>query len=176
MSHEDEPLSPELAALLAGLPLEIEPEGEVWKGVSEQIAPVPLPVFDAPPPAPASRLPWAAVALAAVAMLTLWVNRPVAERDAGPIASPTEVAVTLWQADVRSTTEDLQVVLDAQRASMDPQTLAVIEGALADIDAAIEDVEQALAADPDNDALTLALANVWQRKVHLLRSATGQAG
>ena len=147
----------DLAALLAELPREIEPEEDLWTGVREAIEPVPLPL----------RRRWATpLGLAAAVLLGVslgWSSRPVA---------PPEPLVEPWESEIRSTTQDLQAVLERRRDEMDPQAVRVIQSALADIDAAIADVERALAEDPDNDALAMALADAWQQKVHVLRNAT----
>lgn len=164
MSPEDDDLPPDLANLIAGLPRSIEPEEDLWEGIEERIAPVPLPVrrWRVGPLALA-----AAVLLGAVGAWTLRGSlqpAPTAEEEA-------TVAVARWEQDVRSTTVELQEALESRRAEMDPHALAVIDGALRDIDAAIADVRRALEDDPDNDALAMALADAWQQKVHVLRNA-----
>lgn len=166
----DDPLPPDLADLLQDLPLEIEPQRDLWEGVEAAIEPVPLPDVRRP----TRRWPWAVAAVLAATLLAY----ALVPAPSSPVVDEPTVALLQWEAEVNATTRDLQAVLDANRSTMDPEALAVIEGALADIDAAILDVQRALRTDPGNDALTAALADVWQRKVHLLRSAAelGEAG
>ncbi|MCA9566400.1 MAG: hypothetical protein KC656_01100 [Myxococcales bacterium] len=163
-TDEMDELPPDLAALIGGLPTEIEPDRDLWEGVEAAVAPVPLPLR-------AARRSWMPLALAAATLLgalAAWSMRPVAP---GDVREETTQAAVRWEDDVRATTDELEAVLERRRSELDPQALAVIERALADIDAAIADVHRALAADPGNDALAAALADVWQRKVHLLRNA-----
>ncbi|MEW5930262.1 MAG: hypothetical protein AB1941_22615, partial [Gemmatimonadota bacterium] len=68
---------------------------------------------------------------------------------------------------------DLQGVLEQGRDRLDPRTVQVLEESLGTIDAAIEDARRALAADPANERLNTYLAGTRQRKLDLLREATG---
>jgi hypothetical protein len=68
---------------------------------------------------------------------------------------------------------DLQAVLDQGRDRLDPATVRVLEESLSTIDAAIEDARRALAADPANERLNTYLAGTRQRKLELLREASG---
>lgn len=68
---------------------------------------------------------------------------------------------------------DLQSVLDQGRDRLDPTTVRVLEESLSTIDAAIEDARRALAADPANERLNTYLAGTRQRKLELLREASG---
>jgi hypothetical protein len=68
---------------------------------------------------------------------------------------------------------DLQSVLDQGRDRLDPATVRVLEESLSTIDAAIDDARRALAADPANERLNTYLAGTRQRKLELLREASG---
>lgn len=171
MSHDDDPIPADLAALLQGLPVEVEPVDDLWAGVHQEIAPVPL------RDRKRQGLPMAAFALAAAMLITAVVSVSTVSNQAVVAPEPkVEVALMAWELEVRRTTDELQAVLDARRDTIDPETLRVVEAALADIDGAIADVQRALRADPDNDVLSSTLAQVWQTKLHLLRNATEERG
>ena len=70
---------------------------------------------------------------------------------------------------------DLEQALDAGRASLDPQTVGVIERNLQEIDRAIDESRRALANDPANIYLNNHLAKSKQQKLMLLRQATALA-
>lgn len=171
MNHDDEDaIPPDLAGLIADLPREIEPERDLWEGVREEIEPRRVRAANDTP----TRLAWwgaGLAAAAAVAMVSALVTARSLEQPPRVAATEPVEAVEQWEADVRQTTDDLMAVLDARRGSLDPEAVKIIERALAEIDSAIADVHAALARDPGNDDLEAALAGVYQRKVHLLRSA-----
>lgn len=66
----------------------------------------------------------------------------------------------------------LRAQLEAQRAVLDPATVAAVERAVATIDAAITEAREALVRDPANAALADLLASNHRQKVDLLRRAT----
>lgn len=172
MNHEDDPIPADLAALLGDLPIEIEPENDLWEGIHDEIAPIPLRSTKR------RGLPVAAFALAAAVLLAAvvsWSSAPV-QPVVATTNTPVDVVLMAWELEVRRTTDELQAVLDARRETIDPETLRVVEDAIADIDSAIDDVQRALRADPNNDVLSATLAQVWQTKVHLLRNATEGEG
>jgi hypothetical protein len=67
---------------------------------------------------------------------------------------------------------DLERILDAGRATLDPATIQVLDKNLAAIDRAIDECSHALAMDPASIYLNTHLANARQRKLTLLRRAT----
>jgi hypothetical protein len=67
---------------------------------------------------------------------------------------------------------DLERILDAGRATLDPATVQVLDKNLAAIDRAIDECSHALAMDPASIYLNTHLANARQRKLTLLRRAT----
>ncbi|MEZ4316889.1 MAG: hypothetical protein R3F61_05285 [Myxococcota bacterium] len=170
-THDDDDAIPaDLAGLLADLPREIEPSEDLWEGVRREIEPVPVSLGRAPNRVhPGAWLVAGLVAAAAVAMVTVAITGRPGDRPRIAEAAPAE-AVEQWESDVRQTTDELLVMLDARRSELDPEAIRVIEAALADIDSAIADVRGALRDDPGNDVLEAALAGVYQRKVQLLRS------
>jgi anti-sigma factor RsiW len=68
--------------------------------------------------------------------------------------------------------EDLEQILDQNRARLDPATVRILEQNLESIDTAIEQSRQALERDPANTFLNNHLASARQRKLALLRRAT----
>jgi anti-sigma factor RsiW len=70
---------------------------------------------------------------------------------------------------------DLEQTLQRGRASLDPQTIAVIDRNVQAIDRAIEESRQALAQDPANIYLNNHLAEAKQQKLSLLRQAAAIA-
>ena len=68
--------------------------------------------------------------------------------------------------------KDLQQMLAAGRAQLDPATVTILESNLAAIDRAIDQSRRALDADPANIYLHSHLAEARQRKLALLRRAS----
>jgi anti-sigma factor RsiW len=68
---------------------------------------------------------------------------------------------------------DLERTLEAGRKALDPETVRVLEENIAAIDRAIDQSRRALAADPANLYLNMHLASARQRKLALLRRASG---
>jgi hypothetical protein len=66
---------------------------------------------------------------------------------------------------------ELQATFAAQRSTLAPATIAVVERSLAAIDAAIAEARTALLADPANQALAELLSSSYRHKVELLRRA-----
>jgi hypothetical protein len=70
---------------------------------------------------------------------------------------------------------DLERALTDDRTRLDPETIRVLEDNLRAIDQAIDQSRRALAADPANTYLNSHLARARQRKLALLRRASGLA-
>lgn len=87
----------------------------------------------------------------------------------GVAALPASFAATerAFLADVAA----LDALLDTQRPSLAPATIAVVERSLATIDAAIAEARAALLADPANVQLVELLAASYRQKVELMRRA-----
>ena len=69
--------------------------------------------------------------------------------------------------------DELESALKDGRTQLDSSTVRVLETNLRAIDVAIADARQALSRDPDNQYLNRYLDQTMQRKVQLLRRATG---
>jgi len=131
----------------------------------------------------------AGIALAAVSGTGVWLARGGAEPMPGaPVASapaatspvintstPLREASLRAEATYDAAINDLQAVLEAGRASLDPSTVAVLEENLAIIDTAIAEAQQAIANDPANTYLNAHLARTMQRKLDLMRRAAALA-
>ena len=94
-----------------------------------------------------------------------------------PGAAPADHALTVALPDPRydEAVADLEQTLQNGRASLDPQTVSVIERNLQAIDRAIDESRRALAQDPANIYLNNHLAEAKQQKLTLLRQATAIA-
>jgi len=68
---------------------------------------------------------------------------------------------------------ELEEALDAGRSQLDPETVKILQSNLQSIDQAIEQSRRALEADPANIYLYSHLAEARQRKLALLRRASG---
>ena len=66
---------------------------------------------------------------------------------------------------------EVEALLAAQRASLSPATIAVIDRALATIDGAIDEARAALLADPANQSIVELLETSYRQKLDLLRRA-----
>jgi len=76
------------------------------------------------------------------------------------------------QADFDRATDELGVILAAERGRLRPETVAVLERSLAVIDAAIAESRAALARDPANAELRRLFAAASRQKVELLQWVT----
>jgi anti-sigma factor RsiW len=83
------------------------------------------------------------------------------------------VSATTPSVDYAEDVAGLEQALEQNRGQLDPATVEVIERSLEAIDGAIEDARDALAADPGNPYLHRQLDNTMQKKIDVLRRATG---
>lgn len=116
------------------------------------------------PPAP----PTAAAPDAAAPRMLAATDTPTA----GPGAATTALAAARtarpsYDVSVR----ELEALLAAERATLAPETVAILERSLRTIDAAIADAQRAVASDPANPYLESHLARTRARKLALLRQA-----
>ena len=100
-------------------------------------------------------------------------------RGGGERAPQASVAAGSWASNgpYLAAITDLEQALQADRASgqLDSATVRVVQHNLAVIDMALAEARTALAADPASSYLNRHLANTMQRKLELLREATGLA-
>jgi anti-sigma factor RsiW len=126
----------------------------------------------------------ASVALIAVSSMVTWMaidGRATRSGEvvasgvpaSGPVAMVGDVpAPPAGLADELSTLED---VLAQARASLDPNTVRILERNLGVIERAIDDSARALAQDPGNEFLSAHLERVYERKLTYLREVAAWA-
>ena len=155
----------ELRALVAGaaaLPKTVEPSRDLWATIEARI--VQRATWNV------QRVWWrGALAAAAVLVIALSLYRllpPFAAsyRPAGGWAGV--------EADFDRATNELSLILAAQRGRLRPETVALVERNLGIIDAAIAESRAALARDTANAELQHLWAAAARQKVELLRWAT----
>ena len=171
-----------LLASAHALPRNEMPPAEVWQGVRARMRATPRPAKSSPSPL-ASRRWWhngwlasaaALVLIAGTATFTVLMSNGRATRaKALPVTTaPAAQALLAVDKNYVSTIRDLRATLEAQRPTLAPATIQVVERSLAVIDAAIAEARTALAADPANQALIDILASHYERQVDLLQRAT----
>jgi anti-sigma factor RsiW len=127
-----------------------------------------------------SQLAAAAIVLVALSGGLVWIVRaPATNTRETAILSPsgrraptTALPVSLADQTYDRAVADLQRALEADRARLDPNTVAIIQKNLAAIDAAIAQAQRALEADPANTYLNGHLADARRRKLALLQSVS----
>lgn len=161
------------AALPEALPA---PEG-LWTEVRETIDARRVVAFPGSRARPRSWSTRMLVAAATVLVVLSSGTTALLLRDRAPAAPPDGAALlpAAWvttETGYIESAASLQSQLDAQRAVLDPATVAAVERALATVDAAIAEARDALLRDPANAALLDLLASNHRQKVDLLRRAT----
>lgn len=190
-----------LRAQARALPREIAPPRDLWPEIAARIgarpdqasggvsseAPLRVSGLRMQPPL---RRPWrrrvglvggvlVLVALSS-AVTALWLGRagaptlaveptPRVEPDAARPAALAAFRPT--EREYLRTVEELEMVLNARREQLAPETLATVEESLRIIDGAIQEARAALAADPANADLPLMLSGTYRKKVQLLQDA-----
>jgi len=150
-----------LSAAAASLPKSIEPGRDLWGGIETRIRR--RATWNV------QRLRWrAALAAAAVLVIALGVYRLLPPSTARDRPGRGWAAV---QADFDRATNELGLILAAERERLRPETVALLERNLAVIDAAIAESRAALARDPANAELRRFFAAASRQKVELLRWA-----
>jgi hypothetical protein len=167
----------------AGQVIDRPPANDLWQGIAARIAETGQDVEK-----PAKRrlsfsipqLAAASVALMLMSAGTMYLmvkngEQPVAQRVAeAPASQRTVTSVgARTAANYSDAIEELESALNDGRTQLDTSTVRVLETNLRAIDVAIADARQALSRDPDNQYLNRYLDQTIQRKVQLLRRATG---
>ena len=151
-----------LVAEAQGLARSIEPERNLWTAIDARI--VQRATYNV------QRAFWrGALAAAAVLVIALGLYRllPPSTAHYRPAGGGAGV-----EADFDRATNELSLILAAQRGRLRPETVALVERNLAVIDAAIAESRAALARDPANAELQHLWAAAARQKVELLRWAT----
>ncbi len=92
--------------------------------------------------------------------------------DAAPLPGMAPADFNMLEANYVAATDELSRLLYAQRASLAPETVRILEENLAIIDAALAEARAALRADPRNHALSVMVVAAFEKKLNLLRRAT----
>lgn len=156
------------------------PEHDLWPGIASRIgARVPEAVIPVRRPRPGPRrlvgvpqLLAAGIAFAAVALGARWMTNDIDLAPTGPAvsgpgqnASFVDPSVTSYDAAI----EDLEGALAAERETLDPETVRIVEENLAIIDRALERARQALLADPESEYLREHVENTKRQKLEVLQ-------
>ena len=128
----------------------------------------------------ALRVPLAAAAVLLVALTATVTVLVLGDRRADRVAEQDPARPGISNAadfgDARSryvsTAEELALLLERHRASLAPETVALIEESLRAIDAALAEADAALRADPGSPILRDLILATHERKVEVLRWAT----
>ncbi|HEU5261793.1 MAG TPA: zf-HC2 domain-containing protein [Gemmatimonadales bacterium] len=152
-----------LLASAAGLPKAMVPARDLWVGIEARIGQRAT--------GDLRRAFWRGVMAAAAVLvlafgLYLLTARPPDRPGEG---SQGWVAV---EAEYRQAVDDLTLALEAQRGTLRPETVEVIERNLRIIDAAIRESRAALARDPNSAELRPLVSAAYRQKVDLLQWAT----
>lgn len=173
----------ELVVAAGALPRDLAPPPEAWNVLRDRIAREPR-VTDRQPRwwhngwlASAA----AVILVAGTAVVTSTAPKAkagklppaqVVERPTFDIQRSTSNVVLAVDANYAATVDELRRALHAERHSLSPSTIRVLEHAIAVCDAAIAEARAALASDPANAALVDILSAQYERKVDLLQRAT----
>jgi anti-sigma factor RsiW len=180
-----------LTEALAELPLEAEPERDLWADITTRIGSVPqgasdvevIPIDAHLPPERRRRsfslpqLAAASVAMAIISGASVWYILGAGGVESGSAVAnlPTSVRTVAFDAAVseyEAAVSDLEALLDAGREVLEPETVLVLEENLRIIDTAIAESREALADDPASELLGRMLASNMRWKLALLRQAT----
>jgi hypothetical protein len=161
-----------LVAAAHALPRELAPDPQLWPGLRDRVRRTPR----RPARSWATRFAWVAAAAVVIlaAGITVFMPRGTGKAKAVKVSPPISQhqLVSHIEGNYSATVDELRRTLDAQRATLAPSTVRVVERSLATIDSAIAEARAALAADPANEALVRILSAHYERKVELLQRAT----
>ena len=180
-----------LTEALAELPVEAEPDRDLWPDITTRIGSVPqgasdvevVPIEGYLPPERRRRsfslwqLAAAGVAMAIISAASVWYILGAGGVESGPTVAdlPTSVRTVAFDAAVseyEAAVADLEAFLDRGREVLEPETVLVLEENLRIIDTAIEESKRALADDPASELLGRILTSNMRWKLALLRQAT----
>ena len=169
-------------AAVAALPPEVAPEHDLWPSVAAALNGGKVLPFERSQ-RPRRIWQWAAP-LAAAAMLVVvtaavtsrLTTRVVARQAASVSTAPEGVRragleSAMVTASFAAARRDLSKALEANRASLDPATVKVVEDNVRIIDNAVRRIEAALARDPGNPGLQRLLLTAYRQELDLLRAA-----
>ena len=186
-SSEEEKLN-DLLAIARALPREIDPPEGVWTAIKAEIekpGAIEKSSLHRTPhiwqkPAFLIAAGFALVALSSLVTMEAMKDRDVVQapsatvnRKSGNETGPATFAefVSIENDYIRSANQ-LSAVLETERGSLSPETVAKLKQSLAIIDGAIIEARRALAADPANRALVEMLNTSYNQKIDLLKRTT----
>jgi len=182
-STEDDKLN-DLLTRARVLPREIDPPSDAWAAIKSAIE-KPAAAPDHEPrlwQRPAFLIAAAAALVAASSLVTIRTMRdrdsttaPVAAASRKPTGGrgPTTFAEFVSvENDYISSANQLSAILESDRSTLSPATVAKLKQSLAIIDAAIIEARRALAVDPANRALVDMLSTSYNQKIDLLKRTT----
>jgi anti-sigma factor RsiW len=173
----------------AGQVIDREPSADLWSGIAARIAVAEVELEASWATSPGKRrlsfsvpqLAAASVALMLMSAGTMYmmvgrnadeglaVNPPAVQQR----ATPAQVSVRAVTRNYDAAVSELELVLAQNRTQLDTTTVRVLEQNLAIIDRAITDARSALGQEPANPYLSKYLDQAMQKKVQLLKRATG---
>lgn len=151
-----------LATPLPEIRRDIEPPINLWPDVARRIRPA----------------PWRRRALAVAAVLLLMAGSSaltavlLQRRNVPSAAQAGNAVAQLIEAQYAPRLEALSALLDRERGTLDPATVATIERNLAVIDRAIAESREALARDPSDPDLRALFRTSQAQRIALLEQAT----
>jgi hypothetical protein len=162
-----------LIAAAHALPREIAAPPEVWSSLRTRVRGRP----------PRRSRAWqygawlaTAATIVFIAGVALLMPSRAQKMKGAKVAPPPTLAVPATYSNVErnyvATVTELRIALEAQRATLSPATVRILERSLATIDTAIAEARAALASDPSNQMLPGILSANYERKVELLQRAT----
>jgi anti-sigma factor RsiW len=173
-----------LRTRVAALPRRLDPPEHLWPGVQEQIR-QPSPASAGVAPAtmtvyiPGRRTSWLAAAAVLLVVASSAATYLVVRDDRAPVIADIPASlreppapVTVVNGDYERMERDLAALLESQRKTLQPETIAKVERNLAIIDGAIAEIRQALAADPTNRALHDLLRASYGQKAALIQQVS----
>lgn len=185
-------IDPELRAIVraaAELPA-LSPSRDLWNGIAERIE-APVVALPTHTVAPAARLPWRRLAVAASLLIAVTAGvtyslvkhnasaQLAASGDSSAVEAPLTgipVQPASMQATEQATEQTfdreigaMRKIVDERRKELDPATVIVLEKNLKVIDAAIAESKSALARDPASAFLMDRLTHAYDTKLQLLR-------
>ena len=164
----------ELVAAANALPKDVAPPPEVWSGLRTRVG--------GRAPRRSERTwrysAWLATAatIVFIAGVALLLPSRAQKVKGAKVTPPQTSAAPAMYANVErnyvATVAELRIALEAQRGTLAPATVRVLEHSLAAIDTAIAEARAALASDPSNQMILGILSANYERKVELLQRAT----
>lgn len=171
-----------LSSEAASLPMESSPPSDLWGDVASSIgrASSPRRWYAAPRWLAAAALTLMALSSALTVLYlrntgasgpSVAASPPARDRAAQTRVLPAAFAET--ERTYLTSVAEVEALVDAQRRTLTPETVAIVDRALATIDAAIAEARAALLADPANRALADLLETSYRQKLDLLRRTAG---